>query len=554
MFAGRRVRLGFAALIAFLLLPFLVPPAQAQPLKRIEPFFEMEGDPRNDMMGFALVALGDINGDGWPDFATNSFFRRKTLIFFGGPGILDAVPDVELEGGMNILKGDVNGDGLVDIISRKPLKLDERDTVFIYLGKSGPGLRLNLSAPVRICSDQGERPDFYSRGMVIGDFNGDGCDDFTVLESGNRYLKLFMGKPQPDGIAEYKATRAKTGEEIMKLYVGDVNGDGLQDLLATIRYLYSASDPPPPVSYDLLDMYHGKRDSWQFDIQKPDFEWDTRNFSDSLKFKFSFEGAKIFDCNNDGIDDIMLRPDPYFAYPRAYFDTLYFFFGRPEGFRTTRDRIIINPDTTRWRWTNSDGVIIHDLNGDAFRDYFIGFVVYASADQLLYLGNTDGMAGHPSAVISYAYDSNSFGETMLTVGDIDGDGRDDVLTSSWQQGIGYSRGYVCIFGGDTTLSTGRDDPPMQPDGPLIRDVWPNPSRRRVSVSYFLPRAQIVRIEIVDLLGQRVRTIEDGFVLSGDRLVVWDGTDDGDRPAAPGLYFCRIATRGNAVTRKLILSR
>jgi hypothetical protein len=72
---------------------------------------EIGADYERNQYGHGVLGLPDINNDGWPDLAVSSFTLAQTLIYFGGPGILDDTADVRLRGGGLLRKGDVNGGG-----------------------------------------------------------------------------------------------------------------------------------------------------------------------------------------------------------------------------------------------------------------------------------------------------------------------------------------------------------------------------------------------------------------------------------------------------------
>jgi hypothetical protein len=80
--------------------------------------------------------------------------------------------------------------------------------------------------------------------------------------------------------------------------------------------------------------------------------------------------------------------------------------------------------------------------------------------------------------------------------------------------------------------------------------YPNPFNPRTTLSYSLPAASRVRIEILDALGRRIRTLMDGTNGPGRHTVEWNGSDDNGVPAGTGTYFCRLtsATGGGTRTR------
>jgi hypothetical protein len=197
------MRIFFSALCCALLLN----PLKAQVPPSLQRILGMDGDPRDggEVLGAGVLPLGDINGDGWPDVAVASGKKQKLQMYFGGPGILDGVPDAQIEGGNTAVICDLNGDGYPDIVSYKPCRctvtFPDYDTVFVYLGKSSPGLRLDTVPLLRIPSETGGKG--FGHYMATGDLNDDGFDDLAILNNGTDYVYIYLGKPrltvQPDG-------------------------------------------------------------------------------------------------------------------------------------------------------------------------------------------------------------------------------------------------------------------------------------------------------------------------------------------------------------------
>jgi hypothetical protein len=83
--------------------------------------------------------------------------------------------------------------------------------------------------------------------------------------------------------------------------------------------------------------------------------------------------------------------------------------------------------------------------------------------------------------------------------------------------------------------------------------YPNPFNPSTTIGYMLPAGSDVRLEILSVLGQRVRLLENGYRAAGTYTITWDGKDDNARAVSSGMYFCRLVAGGNAIrTRKLIL--
>ncbi len=69
--------------------------------------------------------------------------------------------------------------------------------------------------------------------------------------------------------------------------------------------------------------------------------------------------------------------------------------------------------------------------------------------------------------------------------------------------------------------------------------YPNPFNQGTTISFTLPAAGEVEGSIYDRSGRVVRELKAGALAAGTHNWQWDGRDDAERPAASGLYFCRL---------------
>jgi hypothetical protein len=84
--------------------------------------------------------------------------------------------------------------------------------------------------------------------------------------------------------------------------------------------------------------------------------------------------------------------------------------------------------------------------------------------------------------------------------------------------------------------------------------YPNPFNPETEIKFQLPKTSEVRLEIYDILGQRVRSLLNKRMVGGYYRVRWDGRDDrGDRVSS-GLYFYRFEGEGFLKIRKMIVMR
>ncbi|MGD8922899.1 MAG: FlgD immunoglobulin-like domain containing protein [Candidatus Zixiibacteriota bacterium] len=93
---------------------------------------------------------------------------------------------------------------------------------------------------------------------------------------------------------------------------------------------------------------------------------------------------------------------------------------------------------------------------------------------------------------------------------------------------------------------------LLPGGYQLYDNYPNPFNPTTTISYDLPQAAQVKLEVFNLLGQQVATLVDEFQQAGHHQVVWDGTNTGGSAAASGVYLYRITANDFSESKKMML--
>jgi len=91
-----------------------------------------------------------------------------------------------------------------------------------------------------------------------------------------------------------------------------------------------------------------------------------------------------------------------------------------------------------------------------------------------------------------------------------------------------------------------------PDWYELGQNRPNPFNPTTNISFALPNPSQVRIEVLNILGQRVKVLLEDNLEAGAHTVVWDGCDANGSRVASGIYLYRMEAEGFHQTKKMVL--
>jgi hypothetical protein len=308
--------------------------------------FRIDGIDRQDFSGFSVSGAGDVNGDGLADLIVGAYradpggdgYAGESYVVFGKAGStpvdlanlgsggfrIDGIDIFDSSGRSVSGAGDVNGDGLADLIigasSAAPGDDSYAGESYVVFGRAN-STSVDLAAlgtgGFRIDGiDAGDRSGFSVSGA--GDVNGDGLADLIVgaryadpggdSDAGESYVvfgkanstsvdlaALGTGGFRIDGIdaSDFSGTSVSGA--------GDVNGDGLADLIVGADNAAPGGDRYAGESYVVF----GKADSTPVDLAalgSGGFRIDGIDASDYSGRSVSGAG----DVNGDGLADLIV--------------------------------------------------------------------------------------------------------------------------------------------------------------------------------------------------------------------------------------------------------
>ena len=82
--------------------------------------------------------------------------------------------------------------------------------------------------------------------------------------------------------------------------------------------------------------------------------------------------------------------------------------------------------------------------------------------------------------------------------------------------------------------------------------YPNPFNPSTRIPYQLAASSYVRLEVFNLLGQRIATLVEGERSAGFHTAVWDATDGSGQAVGAGVYLYRLTVGRDRQTGRMVL--
>ncbi|WP_420457192.1 FG-GAP-like repeat-containing protein [Rubrivirga sp.] len=481
---------------------------------------------RGSMHGANAIALADLNADGAPELFWGDFFAPSLFYFLNEGTETEPVLTLASErfpvgqpltsGGYNApTYGDTDGDGDLDLVVgvQRGLCFQSQTAVSNLIAFENAG---TPSAPdLQLVTDRLiESLDLGSRSTAaLADLDADGDLDLVLANEvdPDDTSRANLVRYENVGTAAVPSFRLADADWLGLAYdygayapvFGDLDGDGDLDLLVggfngRFAFLRNTGTASAPAYERVDDRFQGV---------------DTGQYA---------RGA-LADLDGDG--DLDLLGGGSSGRVRLYRNqgttALPVFGTAPNGAPSDEDAAFQAAIGIPDRVGGDAAPALADLDGDGDLDLLLG-----TAEGAVLTFQNVGTPTAPQFAPSEPIPSGRR-RTTPAVGDLDGDGRPEVVAGTSAGGFLFWR----AAGGTWA------EPAPAPD--LGLRVVPNPSTGAVA---FRAQAEAGAVVVFDVQGRRVADVP----MAGG-VGVWDGTASDGRPAASGVYLAHLETMGGEQT-------
>jgi hypothetical protein len=101
----------------------------------------------------------------------------------------------------------------------------------------------------------------------------------------------------------------------------------------------------------------------------------------------------------------------------------------------------------------------------------------------------------------------------------------------------------------TSVDDGEDNIPY---AFALYNNYPNPFNAGTNISFSLPEQGYIKLDVINILGEKITTLAEGNYPAGRHSVVWDGQDHSGESVSSGFYFYRLSSGDKSVAKRMLM--